>query len=36
MAALYQLPKIAQGVKFTDELEVVVKSTAIQAQTVAA
>jgi hypothetical protein len=28
-----QLPKIIQGVKFTDGLEVVVKPAAIQAQT---
>ena len=31
-----QLPKIIQGVKFTDGLEVVVKPTTIQAQTAAA
>ena len=31
-----QLPKIIQGVKFTDGLEVVVKPAAIQAQTAAA
>ncbi len=31
-----QLPKIIQGVKFTDGLEVAAKSTAVQAQTIAA
>ena len=31
-----QLPKIIQGVKFTDGLEVAAKSTAAQAQTIAA
>ena len=31
-----QLPKIIQGVKFADGLEVVVKPAAIQAQTAAA
>ena len=31
-----QLPKIIQGVKFTDGLEVVVKPATIQAQTTAA